>query len=502
MTTTADNLKKLQELLERLRRFNHAVRIVSFDRSTLAPERAGDEEDETLNFLSTEAYKMTKDPAFVELVEELHRHSDELGPEDQRLVEDLFEAAERNSRIPPEVFAEAQKTYLASFSIWQRAKEQKNYSLFAPALAKNIAVTKKLLDLRPVKGPTYYDTLIGNFEKGFGIADYDRFFEALKAHIVPLVRRIAESKVKIRTDFLARPVPLEKQEAFSHYLMDLIGFDSRAGLLATSEHPFTSTLARFDTRITTHYYLDNFISNMYSVIHEGGHAIFGQNEPDSIYEHYLEDSMSMAMHESVSRFYENRLGRSREFVGLIYPKIQEIFHAELGDVSEEELYLALNCVEPSLIRTEADELTYSLHIIIRYELEKYFMNEPEPDIENLNRKWNELYREYLGVEPQNDAEGILQDVHWTDSYGYFPTYAIGNAYNAMYFERMKRDLDPLAAVARGDFAAVNGWMKEHVFKKASLLRPKEWIRDITGRDLDPTDFIEYLEDKYTKIYQL
>lgn len=252
-------------------------------------------------------------------------------------------------------------------------------------MKKNVEITKKVLSLRPEFNGNYYDTLIDNFEEGFDKKDYDAFFYELKKHLIPLIKKVYSSPKKIRTDFLFRKVSISKQEEFSKYLMSLIGFDNDCGMLSTSVHPFTSTLARYDTRITTHYYEDNFISNMYSIIHEGGHAIFGQNEPQEIYDNHLQNSMTMAMHESVSRFYENRLGRSKEFIHFIYPKIMELFSEELGDVSEEELYLGINAVMKQPLRTEADELSYCLHIIIRYELEKEFVDTDNFDFSSLEK---------------------------------------------------------------------------------------------------------------------
>ena len=283
--------------------------------------------------------------------------------------------------------------------------------------------------------------------------------------------------------------------------MKVIRYDLERGAIALTEHPFTSELGRDNIRITTHYHPDAFACSMYSVIHEGGHALFDQLQPGENYDHFIEDEKTMGMHESVSRFYENRIGRSREFVHLIYDKTKEIFPQVLYDVSEEELYRALNIVEPSMIRTEADEFTYTFHIIIRYEVEKALIR-GEVSMEELPELWNRKYEEYLGIRPQNDREGILQDVHWTFGFGYFPCYAMGNMYNAMYYNRMKEEIDLPGAVASGDFETINGWMADNVFKKADRLTVAEWIRDITGRDFTPDDFLDYLEEKYSAIYEL
>jgi carboxypeptidase Taq len=285
------------------------------------------------------------------------------------------------------------------------------------------------------------------------------------------------------------------------YLLDVIGFDKTRGSWTLTEHPFTDGLWADDNRITTHFDPNAFASSMFSVIHEGGHALFEMMQPRENYAHHIFMNKTMGMHESVSRFYENRLGRSRAFVHLIYPKTREIFPQAMEDVSEEELYEALNVVQPSLIRTEADEFTYTFHIMIRYELEKLIVN-TDVKTEDLPGLWNRKYEEYLGIWPANDREGILQDVHWSEGFGYFFSYAIGNMYNAMYYNRMKEDLDVDTHVRSGDFGTINKWMADHVFKKADRKDSMTWIREITGRDFTPDDFLDYLEEKYSALYEL
>ncbi len=497
-----ENLKQFYTYLEKMERLQNASSIINFDLMTVCPKNGYEYESETQNMLSTMIYDISKDDKYIELLCELNKEKDKLDIYQNRLIEKNFREYNNFKNVSSELYSEQLKSYSDSYSLWIEAREKNDYSIFAPALKKNVEITKKVLSLRPEFNGNYYDTLIDNFEEGFDKKDYDAFFDELKKHLIPLIKKVYSSPKKIRTDFLFRKVSISKQEVFSKYLMSLIGFDNDCGMLSTSVHPFTSTLARYDTRITTHYYEDNFISNMYSIIHEGGHAIFGQNEPQEIYDNHLQNSMTMAMHESVSRFYENRLGRSKEFIHFIYPKIMELFSEELGDVSEEELYLGINAVMKQPLRTEADELSYCLHIIIRYELEKEFVDTDNFDFLSLEKRWNALYKEYLDIEPKNSVEGILQDVHWTDTYGYFPTYAIGNAYNAMYLEKMKKEIPVSELLKKGDFLTIKDWMKEHVFKKASLLPPKDWIRNITGEDLNPKYFIEYLEEKYKEIYDL
>jgi carboxypeptidase Taq len=301
---------------------------------------------------------------------------------------------------------------------------------------------------------------------------------------------------------MARKVPIPAQEAMSRYLLDLEGLRREALVLMTTEHPFTDNFGNHDVRVTTHYYEDCFISNVFTTLHEGGHALFMQCEPQELYDMHCADNMTNAMHETISRFYENLIGRSEAFVGFVAPKIRELSGGVFDDVTDRELYEAVNTAKPGLIRMEADELSYCLHIMIRYELEKAFVN-GEITVDEIPALWNDKYREYLGVEVPDDAQGCLQDVHWTGIYyGYFPSYALGNAYGVQILRTMKKDFDVDAAVAKGDLLGVRDWLREKVFSIASLTTPDEWIRKISGEGLNVDYYLDYLEEKFTKLYGL
>lgn len=497
---TQKTLKELHLQLEKISRYRHCYSLMSYDQETVCPPKAQKNESETLRFLAAQIFAVTKSKPYVEALKYLSDHLCELDLTDRKLVTDLYKNYSDEIKVTPELDAERNRIFTDAYVDWVKAKNADDFSLFASNLSDVIRISKKLVALRPQKLPVIYDNFIGDYEREMTTERLDRFFDRLKERIIPLLKKITAAEKKPRTDFLTRRVAVDKQARFSEYLLRLIGFDFEGGILGTTEHPFTSEIGVNDIRVTTHYYETAFFSNVYSVIHEGGHAIFGQSEPPEYHEHHVANSMTMAMHESVSRFYENRIGRSREFIDLIYPEFRRQFE-EFSDVSAKELYHGVNAVSPSLIRTEADELTYSLHIIIRYEMEKAFLN-GEIAVEELPERWNNLYEEYLGIRPTSDKNGILQDVHWSGGFGYFPTYALGNAYNAMYFERMSEDFDVLKAIQHGHIDDVNTWMKAHVFKKASLLNPDDWIRELTGRTLDPEPYLNYLETKYSEIYDL
>ena len=495
-----EKLQFIKNKMQVISYYNNAIGVVGFDFETICPKDAMEDEGNTLAFLDNEIFKIKQDPEVIKAYEFLNEHLDEIEDfYDKQLIKHLHRSYIRNKNITPELNLEITNLYHKSHMDWLNAKENKDYSLFEESLTKVRDAQLKLYNLSEIKYDTAYDFLLADKEPGMTTKDLDNFFNKLKEGTIKILRKIQNSGVDIRDDFLSRKVDIAKQEAFSLYLMKLIGFNTNKGMLGTTEHPFTNTLGQNDARITTHYYEDSFISNIFTIIHEGGHAIFYQNQDPKDYQHFIDNSMTDAMHESVSRFYENRIARSKEFIHLIYPILKQSFKDVLYDVSEEELYKGINKVTPSLIRTEADELTYALHIIIRYELEKDIMNN-NLDMHNLNKYWNEKYKEYLGVDVPNDTEGVLQDIHWTEGFAYFPAYALGNAINAMYYNKMKEDIDIKKTVLSGDFTTINNWMKEHVFKKSNYLDPKEWLNDIVGKQLDPQDFLDYLDEKYKDIY--
>ena len=497
-----EDLKKMYEHLEKLKKLAYVYHVLNFDLETKCPVKNMNCASDSLNVISSQIFDLTNEKEYIDLVVSLHAKRDEAKDVyEKTLIDNLYKSYIREKNVSKELDDLASKVYSNSYIDWLNAKKNKDYSLFEPSLEKVKEIQQKLIDTREDKKDNYYDTAFSDYERGLTSKDLDKLFGELRDGIVNLLNRIKKSKHKIRTDFMSREVPIEKQEQFSNYILETMGFDFSRGCIATTEHPFTDTLSKDDTRVTTHYYLNQFVSNIFTIAHEGGHALFGQNQDDEDFNHYIDDSMTLGMHESVSRFYENILGRSKAFIHLIYPKFKEIFGDIFFDVSEEELYEAVNEVKPSLIRTEADELTYSLHIIIRYEIEKDIINN-KVDLKDIKALWNKKYEEYLGVTPTNDSEGILQDVHWSSGFGYFPTYALGNIYNAMYYNSMKEKLDVDKLIRENKMDVILKYMTENVFKDANKLDSKTWIKKITNKDIDSSYFLKYLEDKYVELYRL
>ena len=480
---------------------DHAVSVLNYDLETICPEKAMAEQSNVISYLENQSFKLRKNESFVRAAETLFRHRGELSEFDAVLAETLHRNYLKEKNLSPEKRKQFSDVRNQAFLDWLRAKKTSDFSIFAPSLEKIRDLSLEETALREERLPDTYDNLLDDYERGMTAGELDACFGRCLEVLLPMLEKIKGSRKKIRTDFLRRRVTDEEQRRMTDYLCSVIGLDMTRSAWALTEHPFTDGLWYDDARITTHFHPTAFASSMYSVIHEGGHALFEQLQPEENYTHHIRMNKTMGQHESVSRFYENIIGRSEAFIHLIYPETVRIFPEAMEGVSERELYEAVNAVTPSLIRTEADEFTYTLHIIIRYEIEKRIIGGTAA-IGELPALWNSLYEKYLGIRPENDREGVLQDVHWASGFGYFPAYALGNFYNAMYYRRMKEDLSVENAVRSGNLRKVNSWMAEHVFFSADREDPKTWIRNITGRSFTAEDFLQYLTEKYGALYGL
>lgn len=500
--TNEERLQELFALLDEMEAYYRVLGKVNFDMECCAPPEGMERAGEDMAILGKQVYAMTHAPRYIELLEALHADGEGLTPVQKKAIEHLYDHWAKEKNITPELSFEMDMAASHAYSDWLTAKQSADFSKFRDSLASLIKYQRVQIDLRDQHPDGYYNTCLDDMEKGGSEQQLDAFFSALRERIVPLVRRIQAEGKPIREDFMHRPVPIPVQDAFSRWVLEVEGLRSTALVLMTTEHPFTTNFGPKDVRVTTHYYEENFVSSIFSTLHEGGHALFMQNEPEEFYVNHCADNMSNAMHETISRFFENIVGRSEGFVSFLYPKLREMTGEIFADVTPRELYEAVNVARPSLIRTEADELTYCLHILVRYELEKAFLN-GEITVDEIPALWNAKYKEYLGIDVPSDAVGCLQDVHWSGyGFGYFPSYALGNAYGAQILYQMKKEFDVDAALRAGDLRQIGDWLKERVFAIASIKTPDEWIRAITGESLNVNYYLDYLEKKYSEVYQL
>ncbi|MDR1689803.1 MAG: carboxypeptidase M32 [Clostridiales bacterium] len=487
--------------LERKLALDSALALIFWDQSTGAPKGGAAARAKTVGILSGESFAMS-------VSDEMKKHLDILSKYEE-LFDDKVAAMyrickkdyESMEKIPKDEFAAYSELLSGAEVIWEEAKEKNNYLLFAPVLSQIIGYLKKFINYRGFTSHPY-NTLLDDYEPGLNVTSADLFFAEIKEALAPLLKKITESGKKLNSDFTKTTVPVEIQQKIADFLMAEMGFDFNRGMLKTSEHPFTNGTGRTDVRITTHYYENSFLSSMYSVLHETGHAIYEQNTEESLEGTILDSGISMGIHESQSRFYENIIGRSSAFWENIHERLLAILPDEFKNITARDFYLAANVVKPSLIRIEADELTYTLHILIRYEMEKYIFSN-DVDVYELPALWNKKYEEYMGIKPGSDAEGILQDVHWASGlFGYFPSYSLGNAYAAQRAYCMNRDFDVNSAIRNGDYAKIKQWLTDKIHKHASVLLPAEIIQKLSGQALNAKYFTEYCYNKFTEIYEI
>ncbi|MBQ6895976.1 MAG: barstar family protein [Oscillospiraceae bacterium] len=499
-TMTINEAKeKLYALQAKLTAYNHATAVLYFDGATTAPKGTGPNRAQTLAVLSGEIYRLSTGEETVQLLEYLEAESAQLSEKENRMVSLMLKGIRQMQKIPFDRYVEHQKLISEADDVWHRAKDKNDFEMFRPYLEKIFAFQKEIAAYcAPEKDP--YDYWLGEFEEGLSKAKCDEFFSTLRSRIVPLIARIKE-KQQVSDASVNGYFYEEQQAQFSQYLMDVMGLDKNHCGIATTEHPFTTTLGTHsDVRITTKYHTDNLSRSMYSVIHEGGHALYEMGVADEFAFTVLDGGVSMGIHESQSRFYENYIGRSRSFVEYIFPQMQKIF-PQLAEYTAEDVYRAVNMSETGLIRIFADELSYPLHIMVRYELEKRVMA-GELEVKDLPAEWNKMYREYLGVEVPNDKDGVLQDSHWSGgSIGYFPSYALGTAYGAQFLKKMKETVDVDKCIREGNLAPINDWNREHIWQYGQLYTPQQILEKTVG-SFDPNVFCDYLEEKFGEIYNL
>lgn len=493
---------KYQDFRKKLKAYRFADYLIGWDSETEAPSGCFDERSQMVGILSSESFKLMTCSDTVNLVNELYERKSELTPLLALEIKKYKKELDQILNIPLTEYVKYNTLLASSQQKWAIAKNKSDFTLFRDTLKEIIAYQKKLMKYYETDELKGYDTLLDIYEEGITEKDYDAFFDVLKRDLVPFVLEVSSRKSPAKKSLINKKFKEEKQEILSHYFLDVLKFDWQRGVLKKSEHPFTSGFGSTDVRVTTHYYEDNVYSNIFSVIHEGGHATYELQCDQTLDETFLGGGATMAMHESQSRLYENMIGRSRAFWEAHFDKLKTTFPSQMKDITIDDVYYDVNRVERSLIRTEADELTYPIHIMLRYDLEKMLL-EGNLAVDDLPKKWNELMMSYLGIEIPNDKNGVLQDIHWAmGSFGYFPTYAYGSAIAAQLYYYMNKEFDVAESLRKKTTADVNEWLKEHVHKYGKTLSPNEMLIKATGEAFNPKYYIDYLKNKYSKIYNI
>lgn len=492
------------DYIKKMQAYDEAINVMYWDMRTGAPKKGIEQRSEVIGMLSTEAFQMLVSEQMNEYLTTLTKDEvyKKLDPVTQKAVELLKKEYHKNKVIPPKEYQEYVILCSKAESVWEEAKAKSDFNLFAPYLKKLVEYNKKLITYWGYEG-NKYNALLNEYEPGVTVAVLDQVFEQVRESIVPLVKKIAESSHKPKTDFLYHKFPKSKQQRLSEFLINEIGYDFDAGRLDETVHPFEITLNRGDVRVTTKYDEGDFRTAIFGTIHECGHAIYEQNISEKLEGTLLCSGTSMGIHESQSLFYENFIGRNKSFWKRYYAKLKEFSPEQFEGISLQDFYVAINESKPSLIRIEADELTYALHVMVRYEIEKALFND-EMTVEELPRIWNEKYKEYFGITPPDDAKGVLQDVHWAGgSFGYFPSYALGYMYAAQFKQAMLKDLPDFdELIETGQFAKIKEWLTERIHRFGRTKQPLEILEDVTGEGLNAKYLINYLDEKYRRIYHI
>lgn len=491
-------LQLFRERIEKIMAYGEAIAVLYWDLRTGAPKKGVEARSDTLGLLSAEKFRLMVSPEMGEWLAKLEQRAwwEQLGELDRRLVREARREYDRSAKIPADRYQAFVTLTTKAEAVWEEAKHAADYPMFMPLLEQIVDMTREFVERWGYEGHPY-NTLLDQYEPGMTVDVLDPVFRELREETASLVALAAERSKAIRADFLARDYPVDGQRAFSLFMLREMGYDFSAGRLDEAEHPFMITLGPGDARVTTRYKTNDLPFALFSTIHEGGHALYEQNLAPELAKTLLYEGASMAMHESQSRFWEIFIGSSRPFWQRYFPDLQRQFPGQLADVDAEGFYRAINRSKPSLIRIEADELTYNLHIIIRYELEKALIG-GELSVKDLPDAWHDKYGAYLGVTPAHDGEGVLQDVHWAGgSFGYFPSYSLGNMYAAQLMQALRRDMPDLdGRIAAGQLAPINEWLTRHIHRHGKARTPDELIRGATGESLNPRYLIDHLKHKF------
>jgi carboxypeptidase Taq len=477
--------------------------LLGWDQQTYMPSGGAEDRGDQLATLAQITHQKLTSPVIGKLLDELKPYAAQLDPDSDtaRTIKVIRRQYDKATRVPEEKVAEFTKVTADAFPIWAKARQDNNFNLFAPSL-------EKIFELRREYASYFapydhvYDPQLDDFEPGLKTAEVQQIFREILPLQVELIRAI-KSKPQVDDTFMHIAYPEKKQWDFGVEVITRVGYDWERGRQDKAVHPFTIGFGDGDVRITTRVIPDHMSSALFGTLHECGHALYDMGNDPAYRRTALHGAASFAVHESQSRMWENLVGRSLPFWKFFYPRLQKTFPSQLGNVDLMTFYKGINKVEPSLIRVEADEATYNLHIMLRLELEIALID-GSLAVKDLPDAWNQKMKDYLGLTPPDNAKGVLQDIHWSNGYiGYFPTYALGNLISVQLWEKVNTDIPDLVnQIEKGEFKALLDWLRCNIHKYGSKYEPQELVQRVTGSKIDPKPYLRYLQTKYSKIYSL
>jgi carboxypeptidase Taq len=505
-------LQDYNELLVKHRQstiLQSAMEILNWDMETKMPPKGVKLRSEQLAELTGIVHRLVTDPDIGQRLDRIDSQSStqSLSQIQRRNIYLLRKSYEENTSLPRKLVVETERQRAITINVWKKAKATKNYTLFRPELEKLVTLTKQAAEiLKDVKQTsTLYDALIDIYEPNVTSSTITQIFDQMRQGLIKLIEKCTTAKTQPDITFLSRPVPIHTQILIANALAETINYDIKSeeagGRIDETEHPFTTGYYD-DVRITTHYYPNDFSSSIFSVLHEAGHALYEQNLPADWMFQPVGTSCSLGFHESQSRFVENIIGRSQEFWKYFYPILRQLTKQTFSDIPINQFVFAINHVKPSKIRVAADEVTYGLHIIIRFEIERELMQD-RITVNELPTVWNQKYRDYLDLTIENDSEGVMQDTHWAGgAIGYFPTYALGNIYSGQILAAMENELPQWRSqIQLGDNGHIIDWLKDQIFSHGNLYDPTKFMKKVTGTAITITPYLEYLNEKYSQLYE-
>jgi len=500
MSNSEELYKSYVTKMHRIADVRNASAVLQWDQETYLPSKGAQFRGQQISTLSEMSHHLFSEDALGNILQELLQRND-LNADQKRNVQLTHEDYVKNKKYTPEFVRALSEQTNKAFHTWIESRKKNSFEIYQKDLDALVKLKREEADILGYEGHPY-NALLNEFEKGCTVDLLDKSFNTILPTLKDLIDKISASK-QVNDSFLRQRFPKQQQWDWGMHLIRKLNFDFDAGRQDISEHPFSVSFNKYDVRITTRVDENDFANMTWSCIHETGHALYEQGLPEQEYGLPLGEACSYSIHESQSRLWENNVGRSRGFWQHYYPQLKEFFPAQFDGVSLDEFYSGINKVEPSFVRTEADEITYHFHVYVRYELEKSLLDK-SISTSDIPGFWNSAYKKYLGVEVPDDRKGCLQDVHWSHgSFGYFPTYSLGSLYAAQLFEAAKRNLPGLEAqIADGNTIPLLGWLREKVHKSGRFFTSEELCREITGKTLDASHFVDYLLDKYVSIYTL